>query len=347
MRTTRKTSDILKFVIFIGIGVFFIYWFLLKLEPEQKRDIWNAFIGADYAWVAVCTAVCLLSHFVRALRWRLLLRPIGYRPGLGNIFGAVVVAYMANLAFPRLGEVMRCAVLRTSEKIPVEKALGTVITERLLDMLFFLIIVLLGLVAVYDKLKDWLYDELMASGKFEPHFLTVAAVAAVVLAVGAVLFYFLAYKRLLRFSFFRKIDELLQGFVGGIKSILHLGSRRFLLFLFYSACIYSLYIAGGFFIFHAFPETCHLGLEATFMLYLFGSIGMTFSQGGIGVYPVLVAEALTIYNISTSTSTALGWLLWGSQQAMVIVVGIIFLIYFSFRKKSEEQQMPPLNESHS
>lgn len=338
MNINKKTSDILKFVFFIGIGIFFIYWFLLKLEPEQKQGIRDAFINANYTWVAICMVVCLLSHFMRSLRWQLLLRPIGYKPRLINTFGAVVVAYLANLAFPRLGEVMRCAVLRTSEKIPVEKSLGTVITERLLDMLFFIVIVLLGLIAVYGKLKNWLYDGLIASGKFTPRFLATAGSVAVALTAAGILFYFLTYKKLLRFPFFQKIDHLLHGFIGGIKSILLLKRKDILLFLLYSISIYALYIAGGLIIFHAFPETSVLGLKAAFMLYLFGSAGMTFSQGGIGVYPVLVAEALTIYNIGHGTSTALGWLLWGSQQAVVIIIGMAFLIYFSFQKKRIGQQ---------
>lgn len=329
----KKKSDILKFVIFIGIGIFFIYWFLLKLDPEQKQDIWQAFTTANYAWVAVGMGVCLLSHFVRALRWQLLFAPIGHKPGLGNTFGAVVVAYMANLAFPRLGEVMRCAVLRTSEKIPVEKSLGTVITERLIDVLCFGLIVLIGLAAVYDKLKDWLYDMIMASGKFHPRLLLLIGGILVVCCVAALLFYLFAYKKLLRFRFFQKIDRMLHGFLGGIKSILHLGPKNFLLFSAYSILIYLLYICGGLIIFHAFPQTSGLGFEAAFMLYLFGSVGMSFSQGGIGVYPVLVAQALTIYGISFTVSTACGWLLWGSQQAIVIVVGMAFLIYFSFKKK--------------
>lgn len=334
----KKKSDILKFIIFIGIGIFFIYWFLLKLDPEQKQDIWHSFTTANYGWVAVCMAVCLLSHFVRALRWRLLYAPIGHTPDLGNTFGAVVVAYMANLAFPRLGEVMRCAVLRTSDKIPVEKSLGTVIIERLIDVLCFGIIVLIGLAAVYDKLKDWLYDEITASGKFNPRLLALLLGLFVALLVIGLLFYLLAYKKLLRFSFFQKIDKVIHGFIGGIKSIMHLGKKSFLLFVLYSIIIYFLYICGGLIIFHAFPQTKMLGFEAAFMLYLFGSVGMTFSQGGIGVYPVLVAQALTIYGIQFSVSTACGWLLWGSQQAIVIVVGMAFLIYFSFKKKQSREE---------
>ncbi len=338
--TNKKKSGLLRFVIFIGIGIFFIYWFLLKLDPAQKQEIWHSFTTADYSWVAVGMAVCLLSHLARALRWQLLYAPLGDVPKLGNTFGAVVVAYMANLAFPRLGEVLRCAVLRTSEKIPMEKSLGTVITERIIDILCFFVIVLIGLAAVYDKLKDWLYDTIMESGKFDPRLLVYVAVAGIAITVLGIFFYLRYYHKLLRFPLVQKIDGMLKGFAGGIKSILHLGTKKSLLFVLYSALIYLLYIGGGLIIFHAFPETSHLGVEAAFMLYLFGSIGMTFSQGGIGVYPVLVAQALVIYSIPHSVSTACGWLLWGSQQAIVIVVGMAFLIYFSFIGRRQKRGTP-------
>ncbi len=343
----KKKGGLLRFIIFIGIGIFFIYWFLLKLDPAQKQEIWHSFTTANYSWVAVGMAVCLLSHLARALRWRLLYAPLGQEPGLSNTFGAVVVAYMANLAFPRLGEVMRCAVLRTDDKIPMEKSLGTVITERLIDILCFGIIVLIGLAAVYDKLKDWLYDTIMESGKFDPHLLVWVAGIGVVAAVLGVIFYFRYYHKLLHYPLFQKIDKLLKGFAGGIKSILHLGPKKSLLFVFYSALIYLLYIAGGLIIFRAFPETSHLGMEAAFMLYLFGSIGMTFSQGGIGVYPVLVAQALIIYSIPSSVSTACGWLLWGSQQAIVIAVGMAFLIYFSCIGRRQKKSIPAHTDTNA
>ncbi|MDY5968975.1 MAG: lysylphosphatidylglycerol synthase transmembrane domain-containing protein [Bacteroidales bacterium] len=341
----KKTSSILQFVIFIGIGIFFIYWFLLKLDPEQKQAIWLSFVSANYGWVAVGMIVCLLSHFVRAARWQLLYAPIGCRPGLGNTFGAVVVAYLANLAFPRLGEVMRCAVLRTSSGIPMEQSLGTVITERIVDMLCFVLIVLLGLAVVYDKLKDWLYHIVLDSCKIPPHTVAVTLAALAAFCVVALLFYLFAYKRLLRHKPFQKISSLLRGLSGGIKSILHLGHRNFFLFVAYSICLYGLYILGGYIVFRAFPETAGLPFEAAFMLYLFGSVGMAFSQGGIGIYPVFVAQSLSIYGVPAAVSTAAGWLLWGSQQAVVAAAGMAFLVYFSIikNKKKQEVMMPPEN----
>jgi len=327
-----RASQVLKPILFIGIGFFFIYWFLLKLEPEQKRTVWESFVGANYGWVAAAMVCCLFSHLVRALRWQLLYRPLGYRPSLNKTFGSVVVAYMANLAFPRLGEVLRCATLRTSADIPIEKSLGTVVTERVIDVLLFGLVVLAGMLVMYSDIKGWLYDGLLQKAGSLPSLPLLCG-----LLVGAALIgwagYRLFWKRLLRFAPFRKIDSLVRGCFDGVASIFHLGLKDTCLFVFYSLFIYFLYMLGGFIIFQAFPETAGLGVKAAFALYLFGSIGMTFSQGGLGVYPVMVQLALALYGITLEVGTAAGWLLWGSQQAIIIVVGLGYTVYFSLCKK--------------
>lgn len=332
-----RWRDVLRLVVFLGIGIFFIYWFLLKLEPEQKSAIWQSFREADYLWVAVAMLCCLLSHLVRALRWQLLFKPIGYSPTLGNTFGSVLVAYMANLAFPRAGEVMRCATLRTSEGIPVEKSLGTVLTERIIDVLAFAVVIVIGMLAMFGQAKDWLYDTLSERYDNLPNMAMILGALAA-LAVMAFAAYKLLWHRLLHIAFFRKIDDMVRGMVDGVKSILHLGPAATALFLFYSVVIYMLYILGGLIIFQAFADTRALGFDAAFVVYLFGTVGMTFSQGGIGVYPVLVQLALDIYGISMEVGTACGWLLWGSQQAIVLAVGAAFLIYFSIIKRKNKQQ---------
>ena len=334
MSKKKRLGDILKMAVFLGIGIFFIYWFLLKLEPSQKAAIWQAFREADYLWVAVAMAVCLLSHFVRALRWRLLFHPIGHTPSVGNIFGSVVVAYLANLAFPRAGEVVRCATLRTSEDIPVEKSLGTVVTERLVDTLAFAVVILIGMLVMFGQAKDWLYNILSEKYENLPNMAVIVCVLVAGLVIAFVAYKFLWHK-LLHIPLFKKIDDLVRGMFDGLKSIFHLGGRRTVLFIVYSIIIYLLYILGGLIIFQAFDETGWLGFRAAFVVYLFGTVGMTFSQGGIGVYPVLVQLALDIYGISLETGTACGWLLWGSQQAIVIAVGAAFLIYFSLLKRKQ------------
>ena len=332
-----KIGDILKFCIFFGIGIFFIYWFLLKLDAEQKAAIWQSFLHARYGWVAAIMVTILLSHLVRALRWQLLYKPLQYRPKLGNTFGSVIVAYMANLAFPRLGEVARCATMRTSEQIPIDKSLGTVVTERVVDVLAFFVIVAIGLVFLYGQARLWIEETLaerMATLP-EPWIIAVAGVLAVVMVV-------VCYRLCRRFFStrrgFQRIDRFVTGCIDGLRSIFHLGRRNTLLFILYSGIIYLLYIVAGLFIFKAFDATAGLGFSAAFVIYLFGSLGMTFSQGGIGVYPALVMMGLTdIYGISTTVGTACGWMLWGSQQAAVIAVGAAYMIYFSIIKRKNNK----------
>lgn len=329
----QRWKDVLRMSIFLGIGFFFIYWFLLKLDADQKAAIWQSFREANYWWVIVCVACSLLSHWIRALRWQLLFKPLGCHPKPNNTFGSVVIAYLGNLAFPRAGEVMRCATLRTSDNIPVEKSLGTVVTERIIDLLAFGLIVVIGMLVMFGQAKDWLYNTLSEKYNNLPNMAVILALL-IGMAMIAFVLYKLLWKKLLHISLFAKINNLVLGMVDGVKSIFHMGGRNTLLFLLYSAIIYMLYILGGLIIFHAFGETSWLGMRAAFVVYLFGSVGMTFSQGGIGVYPALVMMALTdIYGISVEVGTACGWLLWGSQQATVIIVGAAYMIYFSMKKR--------------
>ncbi|MBQ1408938.1 MAG: flippase-like domain-containing protein [Bacteroidales bacterium] len=337
MKKDKKSFllDLLKFIVFLGIGVFFIWWFLLKLDAEQKVAIWQSFLSANWRWVAIVMIISLLSHFVRALRWRLLFKPIGYYPSLGNTFGAVMVTYLANLAFPRLGEVMRCAMLRTSDKIPMEKSVGTVVTERLFDTLMFVVIVLLGFLLMFSSVKDFIYDSLSEKFSTLPSMVGIA-VAGVAALVILFVIYKLFHEKLLKFKPYNKAFEMIKGCASGVKSILHLGPKSSILFIVYSAIIYFLYIAGGWLILKAFGDTQALGFQTAFVIYLFGSVGMMISQGGLGAYPVLVWQALALYGVGETTGLACGWLLWGSQQAIVIVVGLAFLIYFSLLKKERK-----------
>lgn len=330
----KQLGYILKFVVFLGIGIFFIYWFLLKLDAEEKAAIWQSFLSARWGWVWGVMAISLMSHFVRALRWRLLFKPLKHSPTVNNTFGAVMVTYLANLAVPRLGEVMRCAMLRTSEKIPMEKSLGTVVTERIIDMLMFVVIVLLGFLLMFSSVKDFIYDSLSQKFSSLPTLAGIAAAGVILLAILFVV-YKLFHDKLMKFSLYRKCVEMLQGCVDGVKSILHLGPKSTLLFLLYSLIIYFLYIAGGWVILNAFADTEQLGFQTAFVIYLFGSVGMMISQGGLGAYPVLVWQALALYGIGESTGLACGWLLWGSQQVVVLAIGLIYLVYFSLLKKKE------------
>ncbi len=337
----KKIGTIIKFVFFIGLGVFFIYWFWSKLTVEEKEQIWEAFRNVNYFWIFIGLCINLLSHIIRALRWQLLFEPLNYKPKFNTTLGAVIIAYLANMAIPRLGEVLRCGILNRYEKIPLQTSLGTVVTERVVDVIGFMLTVLLGLALEFNLLKDYLYNAL--SQKIAvPSLATIGAIG-IGFIILCIILYKVYYKKLMRFSFFIKIHEMIAGFLEGIKSILYL--KRPFLFWFYSILIYFLYFIGGYFVFFVLPETAHLPIIAALMIYIFGSVGMMITPGGIGLYPALIAETLAIYKIAKPIGYAMGWILWVLQQFIVVVFGIGYLIALPLMRKKNSKQNISSDES--
>lgn len=329
----KKIGNIIKFVFFVGLGIFFIYWFLSKLTSDEKAQIWQAFDSVNYFWVAVVFVTGVLSHVIRALRWRLLFEPLGYKPRVSTTFGAVMIAYLANLAVPRLGEVLRCGVLNQYEKVPIQTSLGTVVTERIIDLIGFVLTVLLGLVLEFNLLKDYLYDAL--SQKMAVPSLATLAIAGIAGLLLCIVLYRIFRKRLMQIPLFIKVKTTIIDFWQGIKSILHL--RRPWLFVIYSLLIYVLYFLGGYIAFLVLPETMHLTLVAALMVYIFGSVGMMVTPGGIGLYPALIAETLAIYKITKPIGYALGWISWGVQQIVTLVFGMGYLIALPLMRKKNNK----------
>ncbi len=338
----NKLFSILKFILFLGLGLFFVYWFLLKLDSDTRNAIWHSFRNANYFWVVLAMLVSVLSHVLRALRWNMLLGSMGNSVKLSRSFGAVMTAYLANLAVPRLGEVLRCGVLLHSDKVPMQKSLGTVVTERIVDILAFGLTILLGLALAFNQLKDWLYNQLSAKIATLPN-MGIIVLILVIMFAGVVVLYLLFYKKLLKFKFFQKMHGFIVGFVDGIKSIMHL--HKPWQFIFYSLAIYFLYFLGGYVIFQAMPETAELPFVAALLLYIFGTVGMMVTPGGIGLYPVLVWQSVAIYGISQQVGLASGWLLWSSQQVVVIILGVAYLVKFSVLKNTHWQnELQPTNK---
>ena len=329
----KKIGNIVKFVFFVGLGIFFIYWFLSKLTSDEKAQIWQAFDNVNYFWVVVVFITGVISHIVRALRWQLLFEPLGYKPRVSTTFGAVMIAYLANLAVPRLGEVLRCGVLNQYEKVPIQTSLGTVVTERIIDLIGFALTVLLGLVLEFNLLKDYLYDAL--SQKMAVPSLATLAIVGISALVLCIVLYRIFRKKLMQIPIFVKVQTTIIGFWQGIKSILYL--RKPWLFIIYSLLIYFLYFLGGYIAFLVLPETMHLTLVAALMVYIFGSVGMMVTPGGIGLYPALIAETLSIYKITKPIGYALGWISWGVQQIVTLVFGMGYLIALPLMKKKTDK----------
>ena len=318
--------NVLKIVFFLGLGLFFIWLFMHNLTKEEKKEIYDSFINANYFWIAVSFVFALLSHISRTIRWMILLEPMGYHPRKKNTFLALMIGYFANLALPRLGEITRCGILLKYEKIPIQKSFGTVVAERALDLIMLGLIFILALFIHLDKLKGFRESNLYhnISDKYSnienPNllFFSIAFFFVIIL----ILFYKFRHK-ISHFKLYVKIKNIFFGFLEGLKSLLTI--KKPFWFIFHTLFIWFMYLSMTWIIFFCLPETNHLNLGVGLAVLVFGSIAIVLVQGGIGIYPWIVAEILVLFAIPSTTGYAMGWLLWTGQTVMVILTGLISL----------------------
>ncbi len=335
----KKIITALKLVIAFGIGIGIIYLSLKDLTPTAKDDIISSFLLADYSWVAFSLFFGILSHLIRAQRWRMLLQPMGYTTTLKNSFLAVMIGYFANLGIPRSGELARCTILYKEDKIPVDKSFGTVIIERTIDMIIFFSLFFLTFIVQFKRLNAYIEENIFPALENKFGFINNGDLFFKEVIGGIIIIFLITYfifrKKLLQLAFVQKILKLFGGIWEGLKSIVNI--KQPLLFIIYSLLIwlnYYLMIHMGL---QAIPQTSGLGLGATLSVLVLGSIGIMLTPGGIGLYPVIVAQTLVLYGISADSGygDAIGWLTWSSQTIMIIVLGSISVLLISLKSKNK------------
>ncbi|GAB4316547.1 MAG: lysylphosphatidylglycerol synthase transmembrane domain-containing protein [Bacteroidales bacterium] len=331
-----RLLNVLKFSFFLALGGFFIWLFLHNLTQQERREILDSLLSARYGWIIVSVLIGLVSHWSRARRWQIMLRPLGYHPGTLNTFFAVMSGYLANMALPRLGEVTRCGVLARYEKIPLQKSFGTVITERAIDAILLLSALLTSLLIHLDKSamiqKSEMYhafEQKLVSWQSTGWLVPTAVVLFI--AVIALLF---QLRHLVRHTFaYQKIKGILLGFIDGLRSIGKIGNPFW--FIFHSALIWFCYLMMTRVVLYALPETAGLPFSVAVAVLAFGSVGIVLVQGGIGIYPFIVAETLALFGIDAVKGYAMGWLLWIGQSAAIILVGFLSLSLLPLVNKSQ------------
>lgn len=332
-----KVKFILKLVFFLSLGFFFIWWFQRKLTPEEKNEIYSSFFNANYLWVFVSFIPGLLSHWIRSVRWRMLLKPMGYNPNKKLTFTAVMIGYLANLAFPRLGEIMRCGILSKYEKIPVEKSFGTVITERTVDIIIFFFLFSLTLILDFYNLKDYMYNNFWVefAHKYQQfHLTSFIGILILSLIIISVFLFIIFKKKIQKSNLYIKTMVVVMGFVEGLKSLSKI--EKPFLFIFYSFFIWFNYFLMTWLIFLCFNQTSNLGLNVALATLVTGSIGIMIVPGGIGIYPLIVSQTLIIFAIPKTVGYAVGWIAWSSQTLLIIIFGISGFLFLSFFKRKKK-----------
>ena len=328
---------ILQYLFFLGLGIFLVWWSLHQI-PDQKWGEFKRSLETARYWLMIPVFLILsLSHIIRALRWRILMLPMGYTPSLINTFFAVMIGYLANLAIPRLGEVLKCTILAKYEKVPAEKLVGTIVAERAFDVISLGIVFMLALISQFDVVGEFatqLFEQLFKNktGSFSTMKLgIVLGILITIIIAIKVWFNYFAHLQIVIFA-----KKILNGIWEGLSSIKKLKQKK--LFIFYSVAIWSLYIAGTWVGLLATTGTAQLGLPHAISALAFASIGMIVTPGGIGAYAYFLAKVLEKNGIPFEIGFANGTLQWFAQFMIVVVVGSLCLGFLPFYNKKKTNE---------
>jgi len=291
------------------------------------------FQNADYFWIFIMLLCFMLSNVSRAIRWNMLLRPLGYRPKFSNAFHIIMVGYFANLGLPRLGEIVRAGALSRYEKIPAEKVMGTVVADRAIDVISLLLFVGLAFFLQFDTLWGWLSEnaQIGKSAEGESSSLPWILLGMLLLLSGLG---FVFRKRIIASSFAQKILSLVKGFYEGITSVKRVEKRGW--FVFHSIFIWVMYYLMAYVCFFAFEPTSHLSPLAGLMVFVFGAFGIVIpSPGGMGTYHFLVMAALALYGVQGADAFSFANIVYFAIQILGnILFGLIGLIALPFINKN-------------
>lgn len=331
----KKLLSFLKVALPLAFGVFLIWYVFKDLDASERDALYRSFQQANYFWIFASAMLGVFSHLSRAERWKYTIQPLGKTPRFWNTFFTVMIGYVANYALPRLGEVTRPALLSKYEKLSFNKLFGTIVAERVADLVILGLIMTGIVIMELDVLKDQLYLLIEAgSGKFSTQ--NIIIIIAVLL-LGGGLFFFLMLSKSTN-TFFMKIREIVRGVYDGLVSIVKMDNK--IPFILHTIFIWIMYIGMFYICFFSLEETADVSFSGVLAAFVMGSLSIVFVQGGLGVFPIAIMETLMLYGVSKTSALALGWILWSSQTLMIIILGVSSIPLLRWYNRNNEVEEP-------
>ncbi len=356
MALPKSINKLIQFILFTGLGALILILVYrsqnaayvadcaIKEIPKEQCSLLEKlktdFSEANYWWIALIILCYLLSNLVRAHRWLMLIKTLGRKGSIVNAFFTIMVGYFANMGLPRVGEVVRAGLFARYEGIGAEKVMGTIVVDRILDLLSLLFAIVLVIVLQGNVLVEYFRDKIGDS---------IFGKSWLYIAVGLfIVFIILAYwyrSIIKRWSLYQRIHHLVEGFRDGLRSLRRVEHPWLLLLD--TITIWLMYFLMMFLCFKSFGPTSHLGAMAGLMVFVFGGLGVVFpSPGGMGTFHVMVISALAIYgvhgddafsftNIQYFSIQLFGTLLWG-------IIGMIVLPLINKKDKQHVTYYPPV-----
>ena len=322
----EKYKKTLKIIAPILFGAFLIWLTFKNATSKEINDVVNYIKDANYLWVFASVSIGLMSHLSRAYRWKFTLEPLGYKPKFLNSFMAVMIAYFANLGIPRSGEILRATTLTTYEGVPFEKAFGTIIAERIADLIMSFIFIIIALVFHYNMIINVLKTIIQNINSY--NFVVITLVGITLLTI----FIWLILKNPNN-TILTKIKNFFFGLKDGVLSIVTMEKKW--PFIFHTMFIWTSYFFMFYVIFFSVSETINTPPSIAIAPFITGSFTMAATNGGLGSFPLVIQETLNLFDISNQSGLAIGWIMWGSQTLLNIVIGLLSFFYLPIfnRKK--------------
>ena len=323
----RKILNILKYVLLFGIGVF-IFWKIYRGEWGRVKETLK---NLNYFWIGISVVLSVLSQISRAIRWNMLIKPLGHNPRISKTFLSIMVLYLVNLIVPRGGEVARCIVLSKSEKIPFSKLVGTVFIERLADFMtltLLALMVFLSRIGILAKLYNSIQEVQSGISKiFTLKTLIILILLIILFFAGLFLFRAIIKKNSNKnSSFILKLRELKRNVIEGIKSIAKLKNKWY--FIAHSLLIFVLWLFMLYVIFLAFEPTKHLPLWTGIVTFLIGGIAMILPiSGGIGIWHLAVSYTLVLYGVTLEDAEIFALVAHSTTNLIYLILGLIAYIW--------------------
>jgi glycosyltransferase 2 family protein len=318
----KKLLSLLKYAFLLGMSAL-LMWYALKELDFQK--MWGELQNANYTWVGVSLLMGVAAYVSRAYRWHMQIKPTGYTPSLLHTYRAMMVGYLANLVLPRMGEVVRCSMLKRSDNVPIHTGFGTVIAERFIDMVMLLVAIGLTFLVEFNRIRDFFLN--LFSDKYSGleqamnslYWVFWVLLGSIVIAILILVRYL---TRLRENLYFQKAVSFVKGVLQGIFSITKLDNQ--VAFWGHTVFVWVMYYAMSLVVFMAMPATSDLGWGAGLSVLVIGSLGMAAPvQGGVGVYHLLVQSTLLLYGVPKEEGMAYALLVHTSQTLLVVVMGVI------------------------
>lgn len=322
----KQILSFFKVLIPLGFGVFLIYLDLSKLSTAEKDQMIQSMLSVNYVWLTISLLIAILSHAVRAYRWNYLTEPMGFKFSFWNALYSVFIGYFANLAIPRLGEIIRCTMVAKYEKQDFAKIFGTIIVERLFDLLVMMFIMLGVILTQLDLLHDFL-ENLLAQFTTQKSDSNIKLWILLFIAIAVLAFIFLQKSQ---HPIIAKIKALFSNLWLGIQSIFIMQKK--VPFILLTLLIWVLYILAMYTCFLSF-EMEHITLKTIMTCFVVGGLSIALTQGGLGLYPIAIMGALSLYGIEEHIGRSMGWLMWSSHTGLIIVLGIISLILLPIQNR--------------